>query len=32
MLINLLAVAATDAAPENQFGFMEAMEQGGPIA
>ena len=31
MLIEILAAAA-DAAPQNQFGFMEAMEQGGPIA
>jgi biopolymer transport protein ExbB len=30
MLINLLA-AATEA-PENKFGFWEAMEQGGPVA
>ena len=29
MFINLLA-AAGEAAPETQFGFMEAMEQGGP--
>ena len=32
MLITILAPAAAEAAPENQFGFMEAMEQGGPIA
>ena len=31
MFINLMA-AAGEAAPETQFGFMEAMEQGGPIA
>ena len=31
MFINLLA-AAGEAAPETQFGFMEAMEQGGPVA
>ena len=31
MLIDILAVAG-DAAPETQFGFMEAMEQGGVIA
>ncbi|MFC3096677.1 MotA/TolQ/ExbB proton channel family protein [Alteraurantiacibacter palmitatis] len=31
MFIELLAAAA-DAAPQNQFGFMEAMEQGGPVA
>lgn len=31
MIIELLA-AATEAAPENKFGFMEAMEQGGPVA
>ena len=31
MLINLLA-AATEAAPQNKFGFMEAMEQGGFVA
>jgi biopolymer transport protein ExbB len=32
MLINILAPAAAEAAPENAFGFMEAMEQGGVIA
>ena len=32
MLIDILAPAAGEAAPENAFGFMEAMEQGGPIA
>jgi len=32
MLINLLAAAAADAAPENKFGFLEAMQQGGMIA
>ena len=31
MLIDILAVAG-EAAPQNQFGFMEAMEQGGAIA
>ncbi len=31
MLINILA-AASDAAPQNKFGFLEAMEQGGAIA
>lgn len=31
MLINLIAAAA-DAAPQNKFGFMEALEQGGVIA
>lgn len=32
MLIDILAAGAADAAPVNQFGFMEAMEQGGPVA
>ncbi len=32
MFIELLAAAASDAAPANQFGFKEAMEQGGPVA
>jgi biopolymer transport protein ExbB len=32
MLIDILAAAAGDAAPESKFGFMEAMEQGGVIA
>ena len=32
MIIETLAVAAGEAAPQNQFGFMEAMEQGGMIA
>ena len=32
MLIELLAVAANGAAPQNKFGFMEALEQGGFIA
>jgi len=32
MLIDILAAAAGEAAPENQFGFIEAMEQGGVIA
>ena len=33
MLIDILAAAAAgEAAPVNQFGFMEAMEQGGPVA
>jgi len=31
MLVNLFAAAA-DAAPQNKFGFMEALEQGGVIA
>jgi len=31
MFINLMA-AAGEGAPQNEFGFMEAMEQGGPIA
>ncbi|GAA0265012.1 hypothetical protein GCM10009127_00210 [Alteraurantiacibacter aestuarii] len=31
MLIELLAAGAAEA-PQNQFGFMEAMEQGGPVA
>lgn len=32
MITEILAAAATDAAPKNQFGFMEAMNQGGLIA
>ena len=32
MLIDILAAAAGEAAPENAFGFREAMEQGGVIA
>ena len=32
MIIELLAAAADDAAPQNAFGFWEAMEQGGMIA
>ena len=32
MIIEFLAAAAGDAAPKNQFGFLEAMEQGGLIA
>ena len=32
MLINVLAVAAKAAAPQNKFGFAEALEQGGFIA
>lgn len=32
MLIDILAAAGGDAAPENAFGFWEAMEQGGTIA
>jgi biopolymer transport protein ExbB len=32
MLIDILAAAGGEAAPANQFGFMEAMEQGGLIA
>ena len=32
MTFELLAAAAAETAPKNQFGFMEAMEQGGVIA
>ncbi len=32
MLIDILAAAAGEAAPQTKFGFMEAMEQGGVIA
>ena len=32
MLIEILAAAGGEAAPQTQFGFMEAMEQGGLIA
>ncbi len=32
MITELLTAAAADAAPKTQFGFMEAMEQGGVIA
>ena len=32
MLIDILAAAGGEAAPQTQFGFMEAMEQGGLIA
>ncbi len=32
MLIDILAAAGGEAAPQNQFGFLEAMEQGGVIA
>ncbi len=32
MLIEILAAAGGEAAPQTQFGFMEAMEQGGVIA
>ncbi len=32
MFFNFLAVAAQTAAPQNKFGFMEALEQGGFIA
>ena len=32
MLIDLLAAAGGNAAPQNAFGFAEAMEQGGVIA
>lgn len=32
MLINLLAAAGTAAAPQNKFGFAEALQQGGFIA
>jgi biopolymer transport protein ExbB len=30
--MNLYTLAAAAAAPKNEFGFMEAMEQGGPVA
>ena len=32
MLIDILAAAGGDAAPQTKFGFLEAMEQGGVIA
>jgi biopolymer transport protein ExbB len=32
VIFDLLAAAATNAAPQNKFGFMEALEQGGFIA
>ncbi len=32
MNLTLLAAAADGAAPENKFGFLEAMQQGGPVA
>ncbi len=32
MNLTLLAAAAAEAAPENKFGFVEAMQQGGPVA
>ncbi len=32
MITQILAAVAGEAAPQNQFGFMEAMEQGGVIA
>ncbi len=32
MLIETLANAATEAAPTTQFGFIEAMQEGGPVA
>lgn len=32
MNLTLLAVAAGEAAPENKFGFVEAMREGGPVA
>ena len=32
MLIDILAAAAGEAAPENAFGFTQAMEQGAPIS
>ena len=32
MNLTLLAAAATEAAPENKFGFVEAMREGGPVA
>ncbi|AKH43442.1 biopolymer transport protein ExbB [Altererythrobacter atlanticus] len=32
MLIDILAAAAGEATPQNKFGFLEAMEQGGMIA
>ena len=32
MLIDILAAAGSEAAPQNKFGFIEALEQGGIIA
>jgi biopolymer transport protein ExbB len=32
MNLTLLAAVAADAAPENKFGFVEAMREGGPVA
>ena len=32
MLIETLATAASDAAPKGDFGFIQAMEEGGPVA
>ncbi|MXO91268.1 MotA/TolQ/ExbB proton channel family protein [Pontixanthobacter aquaemixtae] len=32
MIIELLQAAADEAAPKNSFGFIQAMEEGGPIA
>ncbi|RNJ64020.1 MAG: MotA/TolQ/ExbB proton channel family protein [Porphyrobacter sp. IPPAS B-1204] len=32
MNLYLLAAGAADAAPENKFGFVEAMKEGGPVA
>jgi biopolymer transport protein ExbB len=32
MNLYLLAAAASEAAPENKFGFVEAMREGGPVA
>ena len=32
MNLTLLAAAAGEAAPENKFGFVEAMKEGGPVA
>ncbi len=32
MNLTLLAAAAAEAAPENKFGFVEAMREGGPVA
>ena len=32
MNLNLLAAAAGEVAPESQFGFVEAMREGGPVA
>ncbi|AKQ41183.1 biopolymer transport ExbB protein [Aurantiacibacter atlanticus] len=32
MLIETLTAAATEAAPDTEFGFIQAMEEGGPVA